>query len=49
MEADFNIYQAHARAARIEEAQVLVKKRAEGSMEAFIAGSRGGIYAQSRG
>ena len=49
MEADFNIYRAHARAARIEEAQVLIKKGAEESIEAFIAGGRGGIYTQSRG
>ena len=49
MEADFNIYRAHTRAARIEETQVSVKKGAEESMEAFIAGGRGRIYAQSRG
>ena len=49
MEADFNVYRAHARAARMEEVQVSVKKGAEESMEAFIAGGRGGIYAQSRG
>ena len=33
----------------MEEAQVLVKKGAEESIEAFIAGGRGRIYAQSRG
>ena len=49
MEADFNIYQAHTRVARIEETQVSVEKGVEESMEAFIAGSRGRIYAQSRG
>ena len=49
MEADFNIHRAHARAARMEKAQVSVEKGAEESMEAFIAGGRGGIYAQSRG
>ena len=49
MEADFNIYRAHARTARMEEAQVLVEKGAEESIEAFIAGGRGGIYTQSRG